>query len=150
MNGPMGRAYGPQLSPLRLPCWLLLALARLVVVAAAIGAALVLLALLAPSPVRGAGLPCWPRPPGRPGGWRLLGAGGPASQVVRRHRRAALAGITRGRHRQQLAGWAEGTPLWGAAARLAWGTSPHHTTPNGPCRDCIGLSGIHLQKFSLR
>jgi hypothetical protein len=111
VNGPIGRAYGPQLSPLRRPCWRLLTLARLVVVAAAIGAALVPLVLTS---ARG-----WPCSPGRAGGWRLPGAGGPAAQVVGRHRRAAPAGITRGRHRRQLAGWTGGTPLWGGGGAAA-------------------------------
>jgi hypothetical protein len=49
--------------------------------------------------------------------------------VVGCHRRAAPAGITAGRHRQRLAGWAGGTPYGGKQLRLAWGTPPDHATP---------------------
>jgi len=112
MNGPKERAYCPQLSPLRLPCWRLLTLARLVVVAAAIGVALVLLVLTSARD--------WPCSPGR--------ADCPAAQVVGCHRRAAPAGITSGLPRQLLAGQTKGPP-GGGQLRLALGIPPHHTTP---------------------
>ncbi len=105
------------MSPLRRPCWRLLTLARLVVVAAAIGAALVLLVLTS---ARG-----WPRSPGR--------AGGPAAQVVSaiaaQRRQASPPAVT-------VSAWQggpEAPPYGGKQLRLAWGTPPDHATQNGSC-----------------
>lgn len=115
---PIRRVHCPQLSPIRLPCWRLLTLARLVVVAAAIGVALVLLVLTSARD--------WPCSPGR--------ADCHAAQVVGCHRRAAPAGITSGLPRQLLAGQAKGPPGGGAAAPCVGDPTTSHNPKTGLVR----------------